>query len=83
MGKVATGARSAGRVLNQQKDVGYANQSVESINNELNELIGSFQSQINEIKNKYDLKNITIEKIAISPKKSDIFDEKITLVWKS
>lgn len=83
MGKVATGARSAGRVLNQKKDVDYANQSIESIDEELNTLIANFENEVNEIKNKYDIKNIAIEEIAISPKKSDIFDEKITLVWKS
>lgn len=83
MGKVATGARSAGRVLNQKKDVEYASQSIESINEELSTIVANFENEINELKNRYDIKNIQIQEIALSPKKSDIFDEKITLVWKS
>lgn len=81
--KVATSTRNASRVLNQKKDVNYASQNVENINEELDLLIENFQNEINELKNRYDIKNITINEITLSPKKSDIFDEKLILLWKS
>ena len=81
-GKIASSARSANRVLKERSDVKLSEQSVNDINLAISELEEKFEKESNALKEANDIKNITINEIQISPKKSDIYDEKVVLLWR-
>lgn len=81
--KVLTSSKSANRVLNERKDVALAKDALEILENKLNELILEESAKLKELRQKYNLKNLDIKTTEIAAKKSDIFDEKISLLWKS
>lgn len=83
IGKIATSARSANRVLNERKDVKNASENLEVLLNQMDEMTAKFNDEINELKDSLDLQKITLDIKEILPKKSDIYDEKIYLLWKS
>ncbi|QKF61795.1 ATP-binding protein [Campylobacter curvus] len=80
--KIASSARSANRVLKERSDVKLSEQSVNEINAQIDELTGSFEQQAQALKEANDIKNITLNEVQISPKKSDIYDEKVVLLWR-
>ena len=49
----------------------------------MDEMTAKFNDEINELKDSLDLQKITLDIKEILPKKSDIYDEKIYLLWKS
>ena len=81
--KAASGARSATRALNQRKNLEMAQYDVDKISTDLQNLVDEYDEKIKELKKSYDLKNIEIKIDSIAPKKSDIFDEDIALLWKN
>lgn len=81
--KIASTARNANRVLNEKKDVANAEESLEILQNELEEFLAKSENEMSQIKSKYSFENIEIKITQISAKKSDIFDEKVELLWKS
>ncbi|CAD7286253.1 ATP-binding protein [Campylobacter suis] len=82
VGKIATGVKSASRVLKNRTDVKHSEQSVEDINAQIEQLTQNFEIQAQELKDTYDVKNIKLESLILPPKKSDIYDEKVVLLWK-
>lgn len=81
--KAASGARSATRALNQRKNLEMAQYDIDKISTDLQNLVDEYDEKIKELKKSYDLKNIEIKIDSIAPKKSDIFDEDIALLWKN
>lgn len=81
--KVLTSSKSASKVLNERKDVKIAQDALNILENNLNELIVEESQKLKELKEKYNLKNLEIKTTQIQAKKSDIFDEKVALLWKS
>ena len=81
-GKIASSARSANKVLKERSDVKLSEQSVNDLNLAISELEEKFAQECDALKEANDVKNITINETQISPKKSDIYDEKIVLLWR-
>ena len=81
-GKIASSARNANKVLKERSDVKLSEQSVNDINLAISELEEKFAQECDALKEANDVKNITINETQISPKKSDIYDEKIVLLWR-
>ena len=81
-GKIASSARSANKVLKERSDVKLSEQSVNDINLAISELEEKFAQECDALKEANDIKNITINQTQISPKKSDIYDEKVVLLWR-
>ncbi|MBR8465071.1 ATP-binding protein [Campylobacter sp. faydin G-140] len=79
--KIATSARSASKVLKERSDVKLSEQNVAQINMQIDELMAKFQSEIEAVKSANDVKNITLNITQITPKKSDIYDENVVLLW--
>ncbi|WP_170018871.1 DUF87 domain-containing protein [Campylobacter sp. RM16190] len=82
LGKVASGAKSANRVLKERDDVKLGEQAVADIETQIEELMAKFENEASELKLKNDIQNITIAEIEIAPKNSDIYGEKVYLLWK-
>ena len=81
-GKIASSARNVNKVLKERSDVKLSEQSVNDINLAISELEEKFAQECDALKEANDVKNITINETQISPKKSDIYDEKIVLLWR-
>lgn len=81
--KISTSAKKATKILDARKDVEYAKQDLDELNAMLANLNEEFQNKVSELKQNYDVKQIQIQTKQISPKKSDIYDEKVSLLWKS
>lgn len=82
IGKIATGVKSANKVLKDRSDVKLSEQSVEDVKSQIDMLLSEFEDEANKLKNAYDIKNIAIDVVSIIPKKSDIYDEKVVLLWR-
>ena len=82
IGKTVTAAKNAGKVLTERNQAKAAEENLEVLLNELDELTQKCEDEIANLKEQYDVKSIKIDEKEIAPKKTDIFGEKIVLVWK-
>ena len=81
--KAISGAKSAHKILNERSEAKNAENSLSALQEELEVLTQKFEAEVDALKQSLDLKNIKLETKEISPKKTDIYDEKISLLWKS
>lgn len=81
MGKLATGAKGATRVLRERNDIKYVEEEIARLEMDMNELKHSLEKEIAAINATYQLSEFSIEEYAISPKKADIFQTSLTLIW--
>jgi len=81
IGRAATGMRSISRVAKEKSDVRRAEDNVEDIQQELTELAAEIEAKVNEVAAAYAVENYEIETFAIKPRRSDIFDVRVALLW--
>ena len=81
--KAISGAKSAHKILNERSEAKNAQNSLSALQEELEVLTQKFEAEVDALKQSLDLKNIKLETKEIAPKKTDIYDEKISLLWKS
>jgi hypothetical protein len=81
IGKAATGMRSVGRVAKEKSDVRRAEENVLEIQQGLEELAVEIEQKVVEISTSFDPDNYEIETFAIKPRRSDIFDVNLCLLW--
>ena len=79
--KAATGMRNVGRVAKEKSDVKRVEQDVLELQSELEELALEIEEQATELANSFTLDNYLIETFAIKPRRSDIFDVRMFLLW--
>ncbi len=73
--------RSMGKMYHEKDDVERAQAKIEAIEEELYELEEELQEAIEEIDNDYALENYDVEEFFIKPRRSDIYDLEIALLW--
>ncbi|MBP3224225.1 MAG: DUF87 domain-containing protein [Campylobacter sp.] len=81
--KTVSGVRNAHRVLTQRNEAKNAEASVDELYSQMQALQERFDEQIAQLKESLDLKNIELGVVSLAPKKTDIYDEKISILWKS
>ena len=81
--KAGSALRNAGKMYREKDDVERAQQRVEEIEEEIEELEEELQDEIEEISEKYELGNYEIEPFYIKPRKSDIYDIEVAILWES
>ena len=79
--KAATGIRNVGRVGKEKNDVKRAEQEVLDVQEALEELAVEIEEQVMELGDNFEKDNYEIETFAIKPRRSDIFDVRLALVW--
>jgi hypothetical protein len=79
--KAATGMRNVGRVAKEKGDVKRAEQAVLEVQQELEDLALEVEEKVAEISEKYAIDDYPLETFAIKPRRSDIFDVKLVLLW--
>lgn len=81
IGKAATGIRSVGRVAKEKSDVKRMEQEVSDIQEELEDLASQLELEIDELVALFSADNYEMETFAIKPRRADIFDLRVALVW--
>jgi len=81
IGKAATGMRSVGRVAKEKGDVARAEEMVADLQRECDELSVEIEERINELVETFSVDNYEVEHFSIKPRRSDIFDLRMMLLW--
>lgn len=75
--------RNAGKMYREKDDVTRAQERVEEVEEELHELEEELMKEIDELEESYDFDNYEIEPFYIKPRRSDIHDLEVALLWES
>ena len=81
VGKAATTMRSAGRAMGQASDVGRAQETVEAVQQQLQELEAQFQSEVSAVTAAADPASETLETVELRPTRTNISVRLVALVW--
>ncbi len=81
VGRASTSMRSAGRAAQQHSDVSRAEEKVEDLNEQVQELQQQFDDDVAELEEKYQADALELEELSVRPRKSDISAEEVTLLW--
>jgi len=81
IGKAATGMRSVGRVAKEKSDVRRAEEMVLELQQELDDFSAEIEEKIDELAETFTIDNYEVESFAIKPRRSDIFDVRLVLLW--
>ncbi len=79
--KAATAARSAGKLVKERTDIGYAEENVEAVQQRLAALEAEFKAETEKLSTHVDPTSIELEEVTLQPKKSDITISQVALVW--
>jgi hypothetical protein len=81
IGKAATGVRSVGRVAKEKADVTRVEKLVAELQQECDDFSVEIEERINELAETFSVDNYKIEDFSIKPRRSDIFDVRMMLLW--
>ncbi|WP_136805750.1 ATP-binding protein [Desulfosediminicola flagellatus] len=81
--RAATGMRKASRVVKEKGDVKRAEEDVELVQQDLEDLAVQIEEEIETITESFEPEQYEIETFAIKPRRSDIFDVQVCLVWET
>jgi hypothetical protein len=81
IGRAATGMRSIGRVAKEKNDVQRVAQGVAGIQNDVQELAARIEEEVRALADSFSVDNYEIETFAVKPRRSDIFDVRMALLW--
>jgi hypothetical protein len=79
--KATTAARSISKIGKESSDVNRAAETVEAIQQQVNDLQAQVESQVQEIQAAADPQTETLDKISIKPKKTNIAVQLVALAW--
>ena len=81
IGKAANGIKNASKILKEKKDVKFVEAQIQEILEEINALQKKLENEIESINKEYNISNYEIEEIYIKPRRKDIYNVKISLLW--
>lgn len=81
VGKAATTMRSAGRAMGQASDVTRAEETVEAVQQQLQDLEAQFQTEVNAVTSTGDLTTEMLETVDLLPTRTNINVRLVALVW--
>ena len=79
--KASTAIRSAGRMMKENQDVEQAGETVETLQQALNDLNAQFQAEVDAAQAKLSPDSEQLETVQVEPKKSNIDVKLVALVW--
>ena len=82
LGKVASSAKGANKILKERNDVKYVESEIQQLQIQKEELQKTLEDEISKINEENKISNFQIEEIFIKPKRTDIFNVKLELLWK-
>jgi len=78
-----TGLRRANRIFKEKKDVSFVKNQIEELTKDIEKLEGELNEKIIEISDKFNIDNYEIETISLQPRKTDISNVYVSLLWES
>jgi hypothetical protein len=79
--RAATTMRGVGRMGRERDDVARASEKLEDLNQRLEELEARFESDAEQLRERFSPEDLELEQKALRPRKSDISVDALTLVW--
>ncbi len=79
--KAGSTIRNAGKIYGEKGDVSRAQEAVQDIQDDIEELQNQLEDEILELDSKFDIDSIEIQEFFIKPKKSNITDVDLALLW--
>ena len=77
------GLRRANRIFKEKKDVSLVKNQIEELTKEIKEIGEEFNEKVEEISEKFDIDNYEIETLNLQPRKTDISNVYVSLLWES
>ncbi len=81
VGRATTAMRGAGRVAREKKDIDRAQKNLQVARQKLADLEAELQEEVIDLQQSADFTHPEIEKLQVSPRKSDIVIKKIGMTW--
>ncbi|HIO90534.1 MAG TPA: ATP-binding protein [Campylobacterales bacterium] len=81
--KAGTAIRGAGRIYGEKADVKRAKEALKVIEEDLQELEYSLEDEILKLDEKFSIDSVKIEEFFIKPRRSDIYDVELAILWES
>ena len=81
--KTVSGVKNAHKVLTERNQAKQAEENLNEIEAQIQNLQEKFDEQISQLKQDLEDQMKDIKICALTPKKTDIYDEKISILWKS
>ncbi len=79
--RAASTIRSASKIANERQDVAQANESVEAVQAQIDNLNTEFEEEAAKIQTNFSTEEIALEQVSVAPKKTDITIVKLALAW--
>ncbi|WP_418185880.1 ATP-binding protein [Aliarcobacter vitoriensis] len=79
--KVATSSRGVSKVLKEKNDVKAVENEINLLQTQRDELQNRLTIEIDKINQEFDISKYQVEELFIKPKRSDIYDIKVELLW--
>ncbi len=79
--RASTAFRGVGRSMDESKDVARAGETVEAVQQQLNDINTEFSNEVAAMQAKMDPATETFDKVVVKPAKSDIQVQLVTLAW--
>ncbi len=79
--RAASSIRSAGRTWKESRDAAYAEESLEALQLQAQELESQFQAEVQALESSLDPMTEPLETVTLKPKKADIRVSLLALVW--
>ncbi|MFN7940773.1 MAG: type IV secretion system DNA-binding domain-containing protein [Thermoanaerobaculia bacterium] len=81
LGRAATSAKTATRAIKERQDVGAANESLEELTAQRQQLESDLNQEVTALAGRVDPASETFERVAVRPKKSDLEVRRVLLAW--
>lgn len=81
MTRTASGIRKAGRIGKEKDDVRRAEELAAQLEQELEDLANEQKEELAKLIESFDPALVKTEEFAVKPRRSDIFDVRVTLLW--
>ena len=81
VGRAATAIRSATRIGQERQDATHADESVASVEQAQQQLQADCEAALNELKSKLDPSAVTLQKVSVAARKSDIAIADLAVAW--
>jgi hypothetical protein len=80
--KAASGVKNANKILKERGDVKLVEQEIAEAQNEAKRVENEFQAKIKSLKEEFSLSKTVYDETVITPRKTDIYDDKMFILWR-
>ena len=79
--RASTGIKNVGRLAREKSQVKRAEEHLLRLEGEIEELASEIEEKASQIAEKYEIDNFEIETFSVKPRRSDVFDLDLYILW--